>query len=189
MTRVAQAARPRLPWFPLLALFGLACGEAEPPPAVPDTDIVVLRSTWDFHRQLADYIGWLPINHGHRFGAGRKWQPYGDASSGGGIRGILNVMRHIGMLPPGKGRKPIVPVVAKSTSWVRAPASGIVSRVVDLGARVDDGQELATVGDPLGDGTTTGRRCGQSGSSAPSRMRARAVSWRWRRTPSSSTGC
>ena len=40
----------------------------------------------------------------------------------GGIRGILNVMRHIGMLPPSKGTKTRTPVIAKSTSWVRAPA-------------------------------------------------------------------
>ena len=69
----------------------------------------------------------------------------------GGIRGILNVMRHIGMLPPAKSAKRVAPVVASSTSWVRAPASGIVSGKVKLGSSVSEGQRLATVSDPLGD--------------------------------------
>ena len=72
-----------------------------------------------------------------------------------GLRGTINVMRQIGMLPESRRARAVSPVIAASTSWVRAPASGIVSRVVDLGARVDDGQMIATIGDPLGDGTTT----------------------------------
>lgn len=66
-----------------------------------------------------------------------------------GLRGVLKVMRHLEMLPAVKVRKPIMPVVAASTSWVRAPASGIVSRKVKLGTRVVESQELAIIGDPL----------------------------------------
>ena len=40
------------------------------------------------------------------------------------------------------------PVIAASTSWVRAPDSGIVTRKVKLGARVVEGQRIASVGDP-----------------------------------------
>jgi len=69
----------------------------------------------------------------------------------GGIRGILNVMRHIDMLPKSKSITKITPVVAKSTTWVRAPASGIVSGTIQLGGSVVQGQTLATVSDPLGD--------------------------------------
>jgi len=69
----------------------------------------------------------------------------------GGIRGILNVMRHIGMLPKSKSIKQITPVLAKSTTWVRAPASGIVSGKAKLGSSVVKGQRLASVSDPLGD--------------------------------------
>ena len=70
-----------------------------------------------------------------------------------GIRGILNVMRWIGMLPEGASNAaaPVRPVVARSTSWVRAPASGIVSGRAALGSRVTSGQVLATISDPLGD--------------------------------------
>jgi hypothetical protein len=71
----------------------------------------------------------------------------------GGLRGILNVMRDIGMLPERPRGKQAVPVEARSTSWIRAPSSGIVSRIVKLGATVNANETLATVGDPLGDNT------------------------------------
>ena len=69
----------------------------------------------------------------------------------GGIRGILNVMQQIGMLPAGRRSKHITPVIAKSTSWVRAPESGIVGGKVSLGASVAKGQKMAVISDPLGD--------------------------------------
>lgn len=69
----------------------------------------------------------------------------------GGIRGILNVMRQIGMLSATRRTKEITPVIAKSTSWVRAPESGIVGRKVRLGSSVVKGQEIAVISDPLGD--------------------------------------
>ncbi len=68
-----------------------------------------------------------------------------------GLRGIMRVMRHIGMLPPGKSTKARSPVVARSTRWVRAPASGIVTGKAVLGSRVAEGQRLALISDPLGD--------------------------------------
>lgn len=68
-----------------------------------------------------------------------------------GLRGVLKVMRYLKMLPAAKVSKPIESVVAASTSWVRAPVSGIVSRKVNLGTRVVESQELAIVSDPLGE--------------------------------------
>ena len=76
---------------------------------------------------------------------------FDDVSIRAGLRGIFNVMRHIGMLPKADARKPIVPVVADSTSWVRAPASGILSKKAALGTSVAEGEQLAVVGDPLGE--------------------------------------
>jgi predicted deacylase len=61
-------------------------------------------------------------------------------------------MRHLQMLPERKtkaGQKE--PLVATSTSWIRAPSSGIVRLRVKLGQRVDVGQSLATISDPMGD--------------------------------------
>ena len=68
-----------------------------------------------------------------------------------GLRGVLRVMRHLEMLPPVQTKAVIEPVIAASTSWVRAPVSGVVSRKVKLGTRVVEGQQLAVVGDPLGE--------------------------------------
>ncbi len=66
-----------------------------------------------------------------------------------GLRGTLNAMRHIGMLPLSKKTRPVAPVLADSTSWVRAPESGIVIPRVELGSRVTAGQPLAIIGDPV----------------------------------------
>ena len=68
-----------------------------------------------------------------------------------GLRGILRVMRHTGMLPADKRRPAATPVVARSTRWIRAKASGIVINKITLGDSVSKGQRVATITDPLGD--------------------------------------
>ncbi len=69
-----------------------------------------------------------------------------------GLRGILNVMTELGMLPAGTRRaRRVEPIVAENSRWVRAPFSGIVRARIGLGQRVTRGQRLAVVGDPLGD--------------------------------------
>ena len=76
---------------------------------------------------------------------------FDEISIRAGLRGILNTMRTIGMLPNSSGRsRAITPMIAQSTSWVRSPVSGIVSDKVRLGSAVSKGQCLATIGDPLG---------------------------------------
>jgi len=76
---------------------------------------------------------------------------FDEISIRAGLRGILNVMRSIGMLPKSTSTKQFSPVVARSTSWARAPVSGIVSGEVKLGSSVSKGQQLAIISDPLGD--------------------------------------
>jgi len=76
---------------------------------------------------------------------------FDEVSIRAGLRGILNVMRHIGMLPRSRKSRLFEPVVADSTSWIRASASGIVTSKIELGNRVSEGQRLATISDPLGD--------------------------------------
>lgn len=75
---------------------------------------------------------------------------FDELSIRAGLQGVLKVMRHIGMLPEAAVRETVSPVIAVSTSWVRAPLSGIVSKKVALGTRVVRKQRLAVVGDPLG---------------------------------------
>lgn len=76
---------------------------------------------------------------------------FDELSIRAGLRGVFRVMRHLGMLPEGKPVAATSPVIADSTSWVRAPASGILSSKVALGTRVIEGEPLAMVGDPLGE--------------------------------------
>lgn len=68
-----------------------------------------------------------------------------------GIRGVLNVMAYIGMIRGSKRAARRTAVVARTTRWIRAPASGIVSQKVELGATVAKDQKLALMSDPLGD--------------------------------------
>jgi predicted deacylase len=76
---------------------------------------------------------------------------FDELSIRAGLRGTISAMRHIGMLPSVKRIRPVSPVVAASTSWIRAPDSGIVIQKVELGSRVAAGQTLAIIGDPVGD--------------------------------------
>ncbi len=69
----------------------------------------------------------------------------------GGLRGITNVMRSIGMLPKAKTSTQLKSVEARSMNWVRASSSGIVSWNVKLGASVSKDQRLATLSNPIGD--------------------------------------
>jgi predicted deacylase len=72
-----------------------------------------------------------------------------------GIRGILSVMRAIGMLPKSRStKKPIEPAIARSSTWVRATASGILSSKVPLGAKVSTGSKLGEIADPFGEHET-----------------------------------
>ena len=76
---------------------------------------------------------------------------FDEASIRAGVRGVVEVMRALGMLPP--SRKPgrqSEPFVAHSSHWVRAPESGILRDRIRLGAAVSRGQTLGLVADPLG---------------------------------------
>ncbi len=68
-----------------------------------------------------------------------------------GLRGVLNVMRSMGMLPAAKRKSRVNPVIARSTRWIRAGASGIVSGKVKLGSTISKGDTMAMISDPLGD--------------------------------------
>lgn len=69
-----------------------------------------------------------------------------------GVRGVLRVMRHLGMLAADhrRRREPPAAEVANGSSWARAPIDGILRPQVRLGARVARGQVLGRVADPFG---------------------------------------
>ncbi len=69
-----------------------------------------------------------------------------------GTRGILAVMREIGMLPArAPKKKQSEPVIVKSTSWIRSPKSGIIHSSARTGTSVVKGDVIAKVVDPFGE--------------------------------------
>jgi predicted deacylase len=68
------------------------------------------------------------------------------------ITGILNVMRTIKMLPQRKHYDAVhTVVVAKSSHWIRANASGSLRTIKKLGSFVQAGDLLGVISDPFGD--------------------------------------
>lgn len=79
---------------------------------------------------------------------------FDDTAIRTGLRGILSAMREIGLL--GKAASPspsIEPLIAKSTKWVRAPASGILSKGVRLGKVVRKEEIIGLISDPISQDT------------------------------------
>lgn len=73
-----------------------------------------------------------------------------------GARGVMGVMRELGMLGKAKRAKaarhpPPAAVIATSSQWVRAPQSGILRATKPLGARVEKGEGLGWIAGPLGE--------------------------------------
>lgn len=81
---------------------------------------------------------------------------FDEVSIRAGVKGIINVMRALEMLPPSRSKstKIIEPMVARSSSWVRAPDSGILRAMVPLGSRVKKDTLLGMVADPFGEEET-----------------------------------
>ncbi|MCC6145738.1 MAG: succinylglutamate desuccinylase/aspartoacylase family protein, partial [Candidatus Hydrogenedentes bacterium] len=68
-----------------------------------------------------------------------------------GVRGILRVMRSLGMRKGALVRLPGPPVELASTRWLRARQSGILRLTATLGEPVAKGQVLGTISDPFGE--------------------------------------
>lgn len=78
---------------------------------------------------------------------------FDEVSIRAGVKGIVQVMRTLGMLPAikRKSKKQVEPVVARSTAWIRAHDSGILRAMVPLGGRVKKNTLLGVVADPFGE--------------------------------------
>lgn len=71
-----------------------------------------------------------------------------------GVRGIIQVLRQLGMLPRVKHRvKPAV--ILRSSTWIRANQSGILRAQVPMGASVAAGDVLGMISDPFGENETS----------------------------------
>lgn len=81
---------------------------------------------------------------------------FDELSIRAGVRGIQNVLQHLGMLQrrgakrSNKAKAAVTPFIANTSAWMRATASGIVNNRKNLGDQVEKGDVLATIGDPFG---------------------------------------
>jgi uncharacterized protein len=72
-----------------------------------------------------------------------------------GTAGIIQVMRHLEMLPAKSSAKAKVkPILSSSSSWVRAPAGGLLRMFKSAGEEVKKGDVLGVVSDPFGETET-----------------------------------
>jgi uncharacterized protein len=77
---------------------------------------------------------------------------FDEVSIRAGVRGVISVMRSLEMLAPLKNKRKLVePLVAKSSTWVRAPQSGILRVLKPLGSRIEVNGSLGFVSDPFGE--------------------------------------
>lgn len=68
-----------------------------------------------------------------------------------GVKGVIAVMRELGMIPKVKTRaKRLDPFVARSSYWVRAAESGILRASKSLGEKVGNKEVLGLISDPFG---------------------------------------
>lgn len=77
---------------------------------------------------------------------------YDEFSIRAGLKGVINVMREIGMLNKSRATKEhdIKPFIARQSGWVRANESGFVHHIAQLGQHVAKDEVLAQISDPFG---------------------------------------
>jgi predicted deacylase len=77
---------------------------------------------------------------------------YDEFSIRAGVKGIVNVMRHIGMLNKRQLKeKQVDPFIARQSGWVRASDSGFVKHIAQLGDHVEHNDVLAIIANPFGE--------------------------------------
>ena len=77
---------------------------------------------------------------------------FDEPSIRAGVKGVVRVMRLLGMLPASRRpRKLRAPLIIRSSSWARAPQSGLLRSATALGAPVRQGQVLGIIADPFGE--------------------------------------
>lgn len=69
-----------------------------------------------------------------------------------GVKGIINVLKELNMLPNTVRKKRFkLPVIARSSQWIRSTESGIIRTIKKLGDTVKENDVIAYVDDPLDD--------------------------------------
>ena len=68
-----------------------------------------------------------------------------------GVKGVLNIMTALGMRPGSKMHQSPETMIANTSQWVRAPQSGILRALAGTGSKVECGELVAFISDPLGE--------------------------------------
>jgi len=69
-----------------------------------------------------------------------------------GVKGIVNILRELKMLPEvSKKKKYKNPIITRSSQWIRSTESGIIRTIKALGDMVKENEIIAYVDEPLGD--------------------------------------
>jgi predicted deacylase len=68
-----------------------------------------------------------------------------------GVKGILGVMSHLGMRKKSRRHRQTKTLVANSSRWIRASQSGILRSIVAIGAKVESGDVIGYINDPMGE--------------------------------------
>ncbi len=71
-----------------------------------------------------------------------------------GMRGVLRVMAHLGMVRRGRERERTEPALATSSRWVRAEESGLFRPLKQAGDHVQAGDRIGLIEDPYGERET-----------------------------------
>lgn len=77
---------------------------------------------------------------------------FDEFSARAGFAGIIRVMHALGMSHKrGVSAQKTKPLIASSTTWLRAPAGGLMRGFKGVGEAVEVGETLATISDPFGE--------------------------------------
>ena len=71
-----------------------------------------------------------------------------------GLRGIMNVLHALDIIPTSPSKKSLAkakyqPIIAHASLWVRAPTSGLLQPIKDIGEPVIENDALAFIHDPF----------------------------------------
>ncbi|MBE0499267.1 MAG: succinylglutamate desuccinylase/aspartoacylase family protein [Campylobacterales bacterium] len=80
---------------------------------------------------------------------------FDDTSIKIGVKGIINVLKELQMLPPNLKKRYRTPLILKESSWLRATESGMLRTVKALGDSVKEGEIIAFIDEPLGERSFT----------------------------------
>jgi len=76
---------------------------------------------------------------------------FDERAARAGVKGVVSILRELEMLPAGRWqRRERQPVIARSSTWVRAPESGILTAAAPLGARLHKDDVAGIITDPFG---------------------------------------